>query len=399
MLKIIVARNVKMEKKSISIIGLAIILSLMTACGDKIEPGTTGKKSPGTVRAAVGTAAIANQPFTYTAVGTVEARTSSTLSGKLMGTIRAITVKEGDRVKKGDVLVVIDDRQVTAGFDQAEAGLAEAQRALQAAKAAREGARADAKLAEATFNRYKRLLAEESASQQEFDEVKARYDKAVNGLNQAKAMVAAAIHRINQAKAGVASARVSKKDVEIKAPYDGTITAKMADVGNLAAPGTPFLTIEGGHGYQVKLILPEVHIETITLDQSLTVKIPSLTGLTLNGTVETISPTADQRTRSFYVKVVLPENKNIRSGMFARVEIPVGQAGIIAIPHTAVIERGQLTGFYLIDKENIAHFRLFRTGRTLGERIEVISGVKEGDRYVVDPGPDMADGVTVEVAS
>ncbi len=85
--------------------------------------------------------------------------------------------------------------------------------------------------------------------------------------------------------------------------------------------------------------------------------------------------------------------------MFARVEIPVGQAGIITIPHTAVIERGQLTGFYLIDKENIAHFRLFRTGRTLGERIEVISGVKEGDRYVIDPGADMADGVTVEVAS
>lgn len=388
-----------MQKKSISLIGLTIIFFLMTACGEKIEPGTTEKKSPGTVRAAVGTATIANQPFTYTAVGTVEARTRTTLSSKLMGTIRAINVKEGDRVKKGDVLVIIDDRQVTAGFDQAEAGLAEAQRALQAAKAAREGAKTDVKLAQATFSRYKRLLAEESASQQEFDEVKARFDKAVNGLNQAEAMVAAATQRINQAKAGVASARVSKRDVKIKAPYDGTVTAKLADVGSLAAPGTPFLTLESGRGYQVKLILPEVHIESISPDQPLVVTIPSLTGLSLNGSVETISPTANHRTRSFYVKVILPENKNIRSGMFARVEIPVGQAGIIAIPHSAVIERGQLTGFYLIDKENIAHFRLLRTGRTLGERIEVISGVKAGDRYVINPGSDMANGVTVEVAS
>ena len=386
-----------MQKKSLSIIAVVMVLFVMTACGDKIEPGTTAKKSPGTVRAAVGTATIASQPFTYTAVGTVEARTNSTLSSKLMGTIQAITVKEGDLVKKGDVLVIIDDRQVSAGFDQAEAGMAEAQQALQAAKASRETAKADAKLAEATYNRYQRLLAEESASQQEFDEVKARYDKAFSGLNQAEAMVAAAAQRINQTKAGAASAQLSKKDAQIRAPYDGMITAKIANVGDLAAPGTPFLTLEGGRGYQVKLILPEVHVETITPGQTLVTTIPSLTDLTLNGAVETISPTADQRTRSFYVKVVLPENKNIRSGMFARVAIPVSQAGTITIPHTAVIQQGQLTGFYLIGKENIAHFRLLRTGRTLGMQIEVVSGMKEGDRYVINPGLDMADGMMVEI--
>ena len=388
-----------MQPKVISIFVLVTIIILITACGDKIKPGTTEKKSSGTIRAAVGTATISDQPFIYTAVGTVEARTSSTLSGKVMGTIRAINVKEGDRVKKGDVLVIIDDRQVIADFDQAEAGLAEAQRALQAAKASRDAAEVDAKLAEATFNRYQRLLAEESASPQEFDEVQARYDKAFSGLNQAQAMVAAAAQRVNQAKAGVASAGIGKKDVQVQAPYDGTVTAKMAHVGDLAAPGTPLLTLEGGGGYQVKLILPEVHIETIIPGQPLAAIIPSLTDLTLNGAVETISPIADQRTRSFYVKVNLPENKNIRAGMFARVAIPVGQAGMIAIPQTAVIERGQLTGFYLIGKENIAHFRLLRTGRTLGKQVEVVSGLKEGDRYVVDPGSEMSDGVTVEVTS
>ena len=147
-----------MPKNRVAIFSLTVILALMTACGEKIEPGTTDKRPSGMVRAAVGTAAIADQFVTYTAVGTVEARTSSTLSSKLVGTIRAIQVKEGDRVKKGDVLVIIDDRQVTAGFDQAEASLAEAERGLQAAMASREAARAEAGLAEATFDRYQRLL-------------------------------------------------------------------------------------------------------------------------------------------------------------------------------------------------------------------------------------------------
>lgn len=381
------------------LIGLFVVLVLMTACGDKIEPGNIETVSTGKVRAAVGTAVIANQPFSYTAVGTVEARTSSTISSTLMGTIQAINVKEGDRVKKDDVLVIIDDRQVSAGLDQAKAGLAEAKRALQAAEAAREGAKADAALAEATYNRYKRLRTEESVSRQEFDEVNARYQKATNGLTQAEAMVAAATHRINRAKAAAMSARINKKDVEVRAPYDGLVTTKMAEVGDLAVPGTPFLILEGGRGYQVKLILPEVYIGTIQSGQPLAVSIPSLTDLMLNGTIETISPGADQRTRSFYVKVVLPEDPMLRSGMFARVAIPVGQTGMITLPRTAVIERGQLTGFYWVDQKNIVRFRLLRTGRKLGNRIEVVSGIKAGDRYIIDPDPNLSDGVTVEAAS
>ncbi len=388
-----------MQPNRFKMIGLGVVFVLMTACGEKIEPGNTKTFSTGKVHAAVGTAAIANQSFSYTAVGTVEARSSSTISSTLMGTIQAINVREGDRVKKDEVLVIIDDRQVSAGFDQAEAGLAEARRALQAAEAAREGAKADATLAESTYNRYKRLHAEESISRQEFDEVNTRYKKATNGLTQAEAMVAAATHRINRAKAAAMSARISKKDVEVRAPYDGLVTLKMANVGDLASPGTPFLTLEGGRGYQVKLILPEVYIGTIHTGQALPVSIPSLARLKLNGTIETISTGADQLTRSFYVKVVLPEDPSLRSGMFARVAIPVSQTGMITLPRTAVIERGQLSGFYWIDQENIAHFRLLRTGRTLDDRVEVVSGLKAGDRYIVDPKPDIADGVTVEAAS
>ena len=388
-----------MQPHLYKMIAWIIVMAMMTACGDKIEPGNTQAVPAGKVRTAIGTAAVSKQPFTYTAVGTVEARTSSTISSTLMGTIRAINVKEGSRVKKDDVLVVIDDRQVTAGFDQAQAGLAEAKRALQAAEASREEAKADAALAEATYNRYTRLYAEASVSRQEFDEVSARYKKATNGLARAEAMVAAAAHRVNRAKAATLSARISKKDVTVRAPYDGLVASKLAEVGDLASPGTPFLILEGGGGYQVKLILPEEFIKKIHSGQPLTARIPSLSDLKLNGTIETISPGADQRTRSFYVKVVMPENPSLRSGMFARVSIPVGRTDMITLPRTAVVERGQLTGFYLIDPDNTVHFRLLRIGRTLGDRIEVISGLKSGDRYVISPDPGLIDGTIVEAVS
>jgi hypothetical protein len=97
--------------------------------------------------------------------------------------------------------------------------------------------------------------------------------------------------------------------------------------------------------------------------------------------------------------VALPEDKDIRSGMFARVEIPVGEAGMLLIPGTAVRHEGQLTGIYLVDSQQVAHFRLIRIGREFGDSLEVVSGLKEGSWYVVDPPPNLIDGVKVEDVS
>jgi multidrug efflux pump subunit AcrA (membrane-fusion protein) len=96
---------------------------------------------------------------------------------------------------------------------------------------------------------------------------------------------------------------------------------------------------------------------------------------------------------------MLPEDNAVRSGMFAKVEIPVGEVGKLMIPSTAVKYEGQLTGIYLIDAYQIAHFRLIRVGKTFGDKIEVVSGLKDGDAYIVIPPPDMEDGAKVEMVS
>lgn len=385
------------HRSPISIIFIVMILVLI-GCGDKIEPGTASKQSLQSIKAALDTAHIRQQPFIYEAVGTVVPRTASTLSSKLMGTVLAINVHEGDQVKAGDLLVVLDQRQVSAGLVSAQAALNEALRAEASAESARKVAKAAAELARSTYDRYQKLIKENSASQQEFEEVESRHRQAQASLAQTESMSAAASSRVEQARAAMESASVSKKDAKIYAPYDGTITAKMIDVGDLASPGTPFLTIEKEDAFCADLVLPERHIQAVKLDDEVKVSIPALGNIDLIGTVGRIVPAADVKSRSFLVKVALPDTDSLKTGMFARIAIPVGEAGMLMLPNSAVVNQGQLTGIYVVDEDRIAHFRLIRTGKQYADAVEVLSGIEEKERYVIAPPVNMNDGDKVEVA-
>jgi len=367
------------------------------ACGDKIESGTTAKSPPVVKDVPVATALMTDQPIIYEAVGTVQAGIRSNLSSKLLGTIEDIHVREGDRVKQGDTLVLIDQRQVNAGHRKAQAGLSEAKKGLAAAISNRDAARASEELALATYERYLNLKRDDSVSVQEFDEVEARYRRAKAALGQADAMVEAATARVKQSEASLATARVNQKDAVITAPHDGIITGKMVDKGDLAKPGTPLLTLETTSGFCVDVVLPETYIDYVQPLQKVSVRVPALKTGPLDGNVCTIVPSADPRSRSFIVKIKLPIDRKVRSGLFARAEIPMGHSKKLLIPQKGVVTRGQLTGLYLLDSQSIAHFRLIRLGKTFGDSVEVLSGLKEGDRYVLEPTQKLQDGARVEV--
>jgi RND family efflux transporter MFP subunit len=378
----------------ITFVTLVIILS---GCGDKIEPGTAAKHPSKSIKAAVDTARVSQQPFIYEAVGTVVPRTASTLSSKLMGTVHAINVREGDQVEEGDLLVVLDQRQVSAGLERAKAALNEALKAEASAESARKAAKAAAELAHSTYVRYQKLIKENSASQQEFEEVESRHRQAQASLAQTESMLAAASSRVEQARAAADSASVSKKDAKIYSPYNGTITAKMISVGDLASPGTPFLTIEKEDAFCADLVLPERHIQAVKLDDEVKVSIPALGNIDLTGIVGRIVPAADVKSRSFLVKVALSDNDNLKTGMFARVAIPVGEAGMLMLPNSAIVNQGQLTGVYVVDDDQIAHFRLIRTGKHYGDAVEILSGIFEKDRYLIAPPSNLNDGDKIEV--
>jgi RND family efflux transporter MFP subunit len=371
---------------------------LLSACGEKIEPGTTQTGETRTVKVRTTVAQIIRQPYLYEAVGTIQARQGSTLSSKLMGTVKTVRVAEGDTVKQGDILVVLEQIQVDAGLRQAQAALEEARRAQSAAMSGRDAARASADLARATFERYQRLIKQDSASRQEFDEVKSRHQEAQAALASAESMLKAAEGRAAQVEAAMDSARATKDDAEIRAPYDGIITSKKVQAGDLAAPGTPLLAIEGKSGYRVDLILPETYLRAVSSGQKLNVTIPNLQDAAAGGVVQTVIPTTDTASRTFLVKVDLPDGLNLHSGMFARVAVPVGDEGMMRVPQTAIISQGQLTGLFKADEQNTARFRLVRTGRTFGDEVEILSGLKEGDRFVVSLVPGLVNGVKIEEA-
>lgn len=343
-----------MNRRAIELLVFLLIVAFSTACSRKIEPGTTGQGDQTPVKAEVAVARMIQQPFMYEAVGTVTARTASTISSKLLGTVRAVHVREGDLVKKGDLLVTLDRRQVEAQLQKAQA---------------------NAEVAAKEYRRYQQLLSAQSVTQQEFDRAEAR-------------------HR--QAQAAVAVATVSLKDASVRAPYNGRVVAKMIDPGDLASPGTPFLTIEQEGLFCTDLVLPERHIQAVKIGLEVQVVVPALGSQAVAGEVGRIIPSADARSRSFQVKVGMPEGLDLKSGMFARVFIPLGGTGMLLVPQSALVEQGQLQGLYIVDDTMTARFRLVRIGKTIGDQVEVISGLKAGVKYIEKVPPKLKDGAKVE---
>jgi RND family efflux transporter MFP subunit len=373
-----------------------LFIFLASGCGDKIEPGTSARTSQTLQNVPIETAEITEQPILYEAVGTVQAGASIQLSSKLMGIVEKIQVREGDEVKAGQPLVVIDPRQVEAGLLQAEAGLVEAKKELAAAVSTREAAVFAERLARSTYDRYLKLRDEDSVSAQEFDEVEARYLQAKSGAAQAQAMVDTAAAQVRRVEAALSSVAITRKDAVVAAPYNGIITGKKVEAGDLAAPGTPLLTMDTLEEFRVDMVLPEAYLENVKTGQQVRVAIPALGKETFEGAIRTIVPIADQRTRSFLVKVTLLERLSLRTGMFARVQFPLAQASKILIPQEAVIYQGQLTGLFAVDPEGFARFHLIRLGQRYQDRVEVLSGLQRGERYVARLDPRLIDGTRVE---
>jgi len=373
------------------------LLFVCLSCSEKIEPGTTPASEGAAVAARVIEARSTVEPLLYEAVGTVKAQLSATVSSKLRGVIRAFHSKEGDLVKTGDLLVQSDERQVDAQFKQAQAVLEEARQAESGAVSARDAAEADAQRALLSYRRNRTLLAGEAITRETFETVETQHKQAQASLSQARSMVAAAQFRVRQAQAAVKAATVVRKDARLVAPFDGKVTAKLADAGALAVPGTPLLTLEREGGYRVDLMVPEAYIQSIRTGQAVDVRIPARDGQPIAGTIDVIVPSADPGSRTFLVQVRVVDTQALHSGMFARVPLAFGEQQAMRIPESAVMRQGQLTGVFIVDAQNTARFRLIRTGRPYGDQVEVISGIKDGTRLVAAPPVQLTNGSAVEL--
>ena len=261
---------------------------------------------------------------------------------------------------------------------------------LTAAEKEVSAADSDLALAEATLKRYQQLYEKKSVSPQEFDEIKARYQSAEARRDMARAGQA-------QANAALTQARTSLGYTRIRAPFAGVVTEKKADAGTLASPGMPIFTIEDTRSYRLEVTVDESDIHLVRVGQVAPVTIDALGNVQLSGKIVQIVPAADPASRSFLVKVELPADARLRSGLFGRARFPRGERSALLIPRTSLVERGQLQGVYVLDANQIAGLRYVTLGKSTGEQFEVLSGLQDGDKLVAAPGDRELGGKRIAI--
>jgi RND family efflux transporter MFP subunit len=325
----------------------------------------------------------AKVPDMLTAVGNVRAVDVAQVSSQMMGNVFAVNVHEGDMVKRGEVLATLDPSQAQAALERAQAAQSAAQHDLAAVQSERE-------LAASTLKRYDTLFQRKSVSPQEYDETKAR-------LQGAEARAEAAQSAQAQAKAAVAQAQTALAYSKIRAPFDGVVTERKVDPGALASPGMPLFTVETTGRYRLEATVDEGSLRYVHAGESVPVVLDAYPDEALSGKVTQIVPAADPGSRTFMVKIDLPQSSIVRSGLFGRAQFSRGERTALVIPKNSLVERGALKGVYVVGPDKIASLRYISLGNVTGDQVEVLSGLNANEAIVLSPADRDLGGKKIEV--
>jgi RND family efflux transporter MFP subunit len=201
--------------------------------------------------------------------------------------------------------------------------------------------------------------------------------------------------RIAHALAQLRISEVTLSDTRIATPATGVVVSRRVEPGNLAVPGQPLLILDDPRRYRLEVEVGESAMGWVRLGQSVPVTLDSI-GRALDGRVVEIVPAADPGSRSVTVKLELPVLPELRSGLFGRASFPAAERLALLVPGAALVERGQLTGVYVVDGQSVARLRLVTAGPRRGDRVEILSGLSPGERIVTQGAERVADGTRVE---
>jgi RND family efflux transporter MFP subunit len=345
------------------LLAAALFLSL---AGCSHDGGGEKEKHPVVTGLTLEKIASVSVPEQFEATGTVRARNTAQLSARISGTVSGIHAKEGDRVRRGSLLLTLEALESTAGATGAAHAVEEAQ--------------ARKKLADVTFERFSKLYEEQAVTRQELDTRRAERDVANQGLARARETARAA-----SAVAGY---------TRIVTPVNGVVTAKSVDAGATVFPGMPLMTVEEEGRYRLEVAVPESLQGKVAMGASVPVSLDGVPAGAV-GTVVEIVPKVDPLSRTFTVKLEIPSTGG-RSGSFGRALLAVGEKRGVMVPKTALVERGQLTFVWVVDEGNIARMRLVKPGTSHADRIEILAGLSQGERIVVSGMEKVVDGARVK---
>lgn len=328
-----------------------LALALLTGCGKatRQRAGAQPELPPVQVRTTL--IQTRSVPAIQEVVGTVRAKLRATIEAKATGRIVELPVALGQKVKTGDLLARLDAPEIQARLEQGQAALQQAER---------------------DWQRMSSLYHQQASTRAEYD---------------------AAESRLELARAAVGEARALLDYVEVKAPFDGVVTRKMADIGDLAGPGKPLVEVEDPTRLQIEADLPEAFAGEVR-SGALMVTRREGTAAELTAAVAEIAPNADPLSRTLRVKLDLPGDNGLRSGQFARLAVPVGETTTLRVPSGAVVLRGQMEIVFAIENQH-ARLRLVKTGRQYKDETEILSGLEPGDLVVVAEAGQLIDGQPV----
>ncbi len=316
------------------------------------------------------------------ATGTVHSRQTAVVSAQVMGRIQQVLVREGDTVRAGQTLIVLDDAALRASTVQAQAG-------VKAAQSQQAAAETDAKLAASTLVRYRQLEAQKSVSPQEMDEVSRRAESATAKLEAVRAQT-------DVARAQESGAHTMLGYTHLVAPFSGVVTARMADPGTMAAPGVPLMQIDQAGALQLQATVDQSAIDIVHKGMKVPVEIESVSSKGMPGAIQEILPAADPASHSFLIKIDLPFSSQIRAGMYGTAEIANGVRQAILIPRSAVVSRGSLACVYVLDSQGVAQLRYLTLGAAQGDLVEVLSGISAGEKLVDTPSDRDLSGKRIQ---
>ena len=348
-----------------------LLLGLSMSCSADEKDATLSQKP---IQVTVNQSGNNSEGAYASASGKLVAKNSVNVSTRMMGYITGMKAEVGQNVNAGQLLVSINSTDIQAKGGQANAQISQAQ--------------ANYNISKKDYDRFSNLYKNQSASQKELDDMRARYEMAKAGLDAANAM-----------KSEVNS---QYRYTNITAPISGVITAKFAEQGDMASPGMPLLTIESPSTLQAQVLVSEQNITLI--NQGMPVKIIlKSTNQEIAGTVSEISKSSANTGGQYMVKVNVSTSANLLSGMFVNVQFPFKNAGkvnqdfqeSVMIPKSALVEKGQLTGVYTISSNNTAVLRWVKTGKDFGDQVEVLSGLNSKEPYIVSAQGKLYNGAKI----
>ena len=309
------------------------------------------------------------KPF-IESIGTLNPFEEVTISAEVEGVLRSVKVEEGTQVSKGMLLAAIDDSDYSLEVKRAEAALRQAEATLENTKL--------------EFKRKDALHKEELVTKQQYDDVVTRLS-----LTEAE---------VERAKASLSLARLKLAKTKITSPLACVVKEKRVSSGDFVKNGTPLFVIIQPNPIKLRFTVPEKDLGRLKMHQEVILKVDGFPGSEFKGKVNIIFPNVEEKTRTLQVEALVPNNNGIlKPGLFAKVILyTAGERDTIVVPVTALLYEAEKVKVFIIEGDR-AKEREVKLGSKYGELMEIIDGVKEGEKIVAIGQQNLSEGAKVSV--